>query len=427
MHRHRVAATLAVALIIFGTPPPSAGQDEHRLTLGGLLAIVDARHPAIASARAAASGAAGAVTQAGLFPNPELQLESEDMAGSGGYRGLGASQWTLSLSQQIPLGGDLGAAVDQARAEQQVALATQSEVRLRARQDAVLAFADAWSAQSQVAALAQLRGAVNQGIASVERRAAAGSASDADVARIRIEAAQIDLATVRAESTGAAALARLRAILKLPLELEVSLAPLVAPVIPGETALAQQIAEAPAARRAFAAREAAVASEQRAKATAIPDLNVAIGGRTYRETKDSAIVAQIGIPIPVFDRGQGARPQTRALAQAARWDALAVTAELQARAAEIAARGRALAAELQRLREDILPQAERAFASAQALFERGRFGALEVVDAQRTLQEARLREIEAAADLLRAAAELETVTGTELLAPVSATSSTTTP
>ena len=420
MQRHRVAAMLAAAFITLGSPPPVAGQEEHRLTLAGLLAIVDARHPAIASARAAATGAAGAVTQAGLFPNPELALESEDLAGSGAYRGLGASQWTLSLSQRIPLGGDVGAAVDQARAEERVAQATQSEVRRRARQDAVWAFADAWSARSQVAALAQLQEAVVQGIASVERRAAAGSASDADIARIRIEAAQLDLAIVRAESAGTAALARLRAVLGLPLDTDVSLAPLVVQAIPDETALAQRILESPAVRRALAAQEAASAAAERAQATAIPDLNVSIGGRAYRESQDTAIVAQVGIPIPVFDRGQGARPRARALAQASRWDALAITAELQARAAEIAARGRALGVELRRLRDDILPQAERAFASAQALFERGRFGALEVVDAQRTLQEARLREIEAAADLLRAAAELETVTGGELLSPAAA-------
>src|SRR6187402_471561 len=42
--------------------------------------------------------------QAGLRPNPELEMEVENVAGSGDYSGTQNAEYTLTLSQVIELG-----------------------------------------------------------------------------------------------------------------------------------------------------------------------------------------------------------------------------------------------------------------------------------------------------------------------------------
>ena len=43
------------------------------------------------------------------------------------------------------------------------------------------------------------------------------------------------------------------------------------------------------------------------KSFRIPDLTVSVGPRRFEETGQSAWVAGISLPIPIFDRNQGAR------------------------------------------------------------------------------------------------------------------------
>ena len=45
--------------------------------------------------------------QAGLGPNPEIEVEFENFAGSGAASGTDSMETTVALSQAIPLGGDI--------------------------------------------------------------------------------------------------------------------------------------------------------------------------------------------------------------------------------------------------------------------------------------------------------------------------------
>ena len=43
--------------------------------------------------------------QAGQRPNPQLEIEAENLAGSGEYSGFGASEWTFLVSQEFDISG----------------------------------------------------------------------------------------------------------------------------------------------------------------------------------------------------------------------------------------------------------------------------------------------------------------------------------
>jgi cobalt-zinc-cadmium efflux system outer membrane protein len=66
------------------------------------------------------------------------------------------------------------------------------------------------------------------------------------------------------------------------------------------------------------------------------------------------------------------------------------------------------------LRDDVLPEAQKAFDASLEGYREGKFGYLDLLDAQRTLFDARIEYIDAVADYYSAAADVEGLTGQSL-------------
>src|SRR3546814_28834 len=148
------------------------------------------------------------------------------------------------------------------------------------------------------------------------------------------------------------------------------------------------------------------------RSRAVPDLTVSAGVRQFHETDDSAFLVGVSIPIPVFDRNRGAIQRAGAELVAAEAELAAERLELftgitAARARLATARDNAVA-----LRSSILPKAEKAFSFAQEGYRQGKFSYLEVLDAQRTLFEARRELIDALQAFHDGRAEFDRLAGT---------------
>jgi cobalt-zinc-cadmium efflux system outer membrane protein len=72
--------------------------------------------------------------------------------------------------------------------------------------------------------------------------------------------------------------------------------------------------------------------------------------------------------------------------------------------------------EAETLQRDIMPRLEEALKATRYAYERGRYGYLELVDAQRTFLEARAAAIDSAATGQEILAEIERLTGEPLVA-----------
>ncbi|MEQ9689334.1 MAG: TolC family protein [Hoeflea sp. D1-CHI-28] len=144
---------------------------------------------------------------------------------------------------------------------------------------------------------------------------------------------------------------------------------------------------------------------------ALPDLTVSAGIRRFHDNDDSAFVVGLSIPIPVFDRKQGAIRRARAELVAAEADLAA--SRLRLANAVAAARTRLAAARdnVTALRADILPKAEEAFFFAEEGYRQGKFSYLDVLDAQRTLFEGRRELLDALQSFHESRAELERLAG----------------
>ena len=147
-----------------------------------------------------------------------------------------------------------------------------------------------------------------------------------------------------------------------------------------------------------------------------PDLEVSGGVRRLEETNDQALV--LGISVPLF-AGRRAAP---AIAEA---DALRELADVERDAARLEARTRLYGLyeqlrqairETDTLRGDVQPQLDEALRATKYAYERGRYGYLELVDAQRAFLEARGAAIVSAVTAQQLLAEIERLTGEPLAA-----------
>jgi len=181
----------------------------------------------------------------------------------------------------------------------------------------------------------------------------------------------------------------------------------VVPAVDG-TALLQN----PDLRATRANRERAELEWWRARLEPLPDVTFGVSGGRDAALDENLLEFRVSLPLPLFDRGQGRKRETRALAEMARYDLTAAEQRLARDFAVTEARLRAAGEQVETYRTRILPKAEEALKLVRGGFEAGKFGFLDLVDTQRTLAEARLAYLDKLLELNLAGADLEALAGT---------------
>lgn len=400
-----VAAALCTTQLAAQDVPPATAP----LTLETALAAARQTSPALDAASADLRASSAARTVAGLRPNPSLQAETENVTGSGPYRGFDSAETTVGFALPIELGGKRSARIGVAEAQ-----------GVRTRIDAAIADADLTLRVTQafvaaVAAERRLGVARDQaGIAAEAFRAAsvrvgAGRASPieeqrADVLRINAEAA-----AARAERDAVVARDMLARLIGRPVTAGLDLAwfdridgygPSARASVDGTLALAAADAEV----------KTADAQVRLARSQRIPDVTLSAGARRLEATNDTAAVFGVSVPLPLFNNGSAGVAQARAERDRAdarrrmvRIDAEQAIASAEAEVANAAADARnatgpALAAALEAAR------------IARIGYREGKFSQLDLLDAERTLAETRAAAIDALAAWHDARARLQRLT-----------------
>ena len=129
------------------------------------------------------------------------------------------------------------------------------------------------------------------------------------------------------------------------------------------------------------------------------------------ESEDNAFLVEVGVPIPIFNRNQGAILEARH--RLAKVDEERRAVEVGVRLALGVGYEALMSAfeEATALGSRVIPEARQAFDTVGDGYRKGLFGYLDVLDAQRTLFELRSRYIDALADYHRAAADVERLIG----------------
>ena len=354
--------------------------------------------------------------QAGLFANPEIEIEVENFAGSGELQGFQGAEITIHLRQLIELAGKRGKRARVAALERDLTAWDYEAARLDVLTQVTQAFVEVLSAQERLALNAELVRLAEQVFSTVAERVKAGKVSPVEETKASVELSTSRMALVRAQRDLEAARKRLVAAWggSTPAFASAQGTLEAIAAIPPAEQLTERLMQNPEIARWAIEMAQRRATVELAKARRIPDPTIGGGFRHARETGDNALVMSVSMPLPVFDHNQGGFLEARY--QLAKSEEERRAAEIQGRAslAEAYAALSSAFGEATTLKNEVLPGAQRAFDAASEGYRQGKFGFLDVLDAQRTLFEARGRYLEALVAYHQAVAEVERLIGEPL-------------
>jgi cobalt-zinc-cadmium efflux system outer membrane protein len=400
--------------LVFGqaTPPPqnssntvvapAPGTSKSALTLIEAVQTAFRQNPQLRIAELEVEATKGAVQQAGVFLNPSLGVEQQDT-------GRETRQTTVQLSQPIELGGKRSARIELANSSQEVALAELAMQRAGLRAVTTQAFFEALIAQERVKVAEESLKIVASGTAAAARRVTAGKVSPTEETRARVAEANVRIELRQTKADQQAALRTLALVMGVS---EGSLnqldgRPETLPVPQSNEAIAERIAQSPLLKRAQGEVRRAQAAYELERARRIPDVTVSVGTVRSQELGRDQPMIGLTIPIPVFDRNQGAQLQALRRLDSAQVQAQSEERRLRSEVLQAAEQMEARTSEVQSLQQEVLPGAQSAYEAASRGFELGKFGFLDVLDAQRTWLLARAQYLNALGQAHRASAELE--------------------
>lgn len=409
MHRF-VAALLAAAscasVAQAQTSPPVEAADV--LTLDEALAEAGVASPSNEAAAAGVRAAEAARTVAGLRPNPSVSATTENVTGTGPYRGFDQAETTVTFSVPLELGGKRGARIGVADARtgraQLEATITLADVRLRVTQ----AYIEAAAAERRLTVARDQLQIANEALRVAKDRVMVGESPPIDEQRTSVTQINAQTALDRAERAFQVAKDNLALLTGQPLTQPLDQAwfdrtPSYGPEVP---ATAEGTLAYAAARADLRIADANV---RLARSQRVPDLTLSAGPRRLSATGDTALVVGVSLPIPFFNNGrasisqaQAERSQAEARQRAAKLDASQDIANARRdrdnAQASVRASGPALAA------------ATEAARIARLGYGRGKFDQLVLLDAERTLAETRTAAIDTLADYHDAEARLARLT-----------------
>lgn len=381
------------------------------ITLADLLAVAEAHSPELAGARSEVGIAAGRAWQAALYPNPRVELATEDISLSGGAAG---AKTTLGVTQPIVLGGRLRAAEEAADAERAARLAGVVSVRWEHFGRIAEEHARLLALSEQLMLYEELRALAGRTLAAAQTRFDARAAPEIDVIRPRVELHLIDAAIFRLAQERTRA-SRQLSLLVGGAAVDASRLSGAVPMTP--TGLDLERLDAgirsghPALLAADLEIDGASARLARVRAERTPDLDLRVAAGYRGENDDGVLELGAGMEIPFWDGRRGEALSARFEVVRVRQRREALELDLRHRVAEVAGEYEVARVQLDTFRDSVVPDARRAFEQTGESYRAGRASFLDLLDAQRTLADARITQVELAGRVAIARAKLTGVVG----------------
>ncbi|SOZ39547.1 TolC family protein [Cupriavidus neocaledonicus] len=402
-----VAQTPPAAVALPSAPAPAgATQPAGTLTLDAALALAEAGSFTLSAAGKELDATEGDLIQARVLPNPELAVSMEDTRKA-------SRATTGQVNLPVELGGKRAARIGLAERGRELAQAELGSTRAELRAAVIARFFGVLVAQERVRLAEASVGIASQAANAAGRRVAAGKVAPLEATRASVEQANAELEL--AEATGALQSAR-QSLAALWGESTPRFAQGqgdldVLPSRPAPAALQAALADSPLleASRLAAERSRAEVAVQRSRQ--YPDVTVSVGAKRDNEANRNMAVLGVAIPLPLFDRNQGNLYAALRRADGAQDAHAATRVRLQGELQQASTQLSVSRAAAQTLQASVLPAAEQAYAAASRGFEAGKFNFLDVLDAQRTLFQARIRYLDVLARTYDAAASIDRILG----------------
>ena len=395
------------------TQQESSREDKSMgVTLSELEQMALSSHPALAQAAAEIRAAEGRKRQAGLYPNPTVGYQGEQIRG--GVQGGG--EQGFFVAQDIVLGGKLG--LNRQVAEQDRRLAEldaerQKQVVLNQVRDF---YYRALASQEMVELRGKLSVIATDAVTTTQQLANVGQADQPDLLQAEVESDEAELAVVEAEQNQRRAWTELAAGVgrpAMPMEhLAGDLTKL--PQGTSDQWLQTIMDQSPDLQMARIGQAKAESELARSKKEAIPDLQLRGGLQQNLETNETTGqplglqgFAEAGVKIPIFDRNQGNVSAARAELERSRLEVERVQLSLRQRAAAPIENYETSMAAVARYRDRMIPHAQQAYDLYRTRYHQMAAAYPQVLIAQRTLFQLQANYIMALETLWRNAVVLQ--------------------
>jgi len=386
------------------------------LTLRQVIALTLLNNPELKAFSFETRAAEARELQAGLWPNPTLDIEVENVGGTGGQSGFRAAETTIGLGQLIELGNKAQKRRNVASLETELAGWDYEAKKLDVLTEASKAYVELLAMQEKGKLLAELADISEQTFRSVTQRVDAGKDSPLEKTK-----ASIILSGVQLEHKQA--LQELETARKLTASFWGNEEPRFTRAegqletvtdIPGFNDLQQKLMQNPQLARWGKEIARDKAALELAKSKAISDVSLSVGAKRFNETDTDAFVFGISIPLPISDRNQGGRMEAAHNLSKSYQEQKAARIEIMNRFNQTFSELLVSLNKVRELRASILPGAREVFDASRTAYAEGKIDYLNVLDAQRTFFEVKMQYIEALTNYHKARADIERLTGQEI-------------
>ncbi|NQT03453.1 MAG: TolC family protein [Planctomycetes bacterium] len=351
--------------------------------------------------------------QAGLWPNPELEVEVEEAGGPGQRSNFDGAETAIQLSQLIELGDKRSKRTKLASLEKELAGWDYEAKRLDVFTAVAKAFAEVLAAQQGLKLTQELLQVSEELVNTVTKRVNAGKDSPLEKTKAIVALSNIKIQRQKAihyleftrKQLAATWTDKKPQFTSAAGRLD-SLSP-----IPSIDKLTSLIEQNPDIARWSLEIDKDKAALELEKAKSISDITLRGGLQRFNETDDNAILFGISIPLPISDKNQAGKLQAHYELARAREEQRAAYTRVQM---ELARAYQALSSaytEATELEKNVLQGAEGVFEASKTGYTQGKLDYLNVLDAQRTLFEAKARYIDALASYHAAKADVERLIG----------------
>ena len=405
--------------------------------------------------------------QASLWPNPEFAIEVEEIRLSGepgthtraflldssgpgveraetegGTAGLDNAEFTFRISQLFLLGGKRGKAVA-VEERQRDATAWDYEIaRVNVLRDVTRSYLVVLAAQETLTERRRILDLTEQVERTIAARVDSGKISPIERKRAEVQTTAAGIELERAKRKLEQARVVLSAIwgTTTPIFDSVTGDLLYAAAIPPLETLQLRSKTNPDIQRwqyEMARREAVLELERSRR---IPDLTASLGFVTRKrndlttrgfgigpdrfsfsrarvtvdDVRENLLEFEISLPLPMFNRNQGSIREAEHLVSKTQAERYVTLVDVKRALSEWHKQAMAAFEEIASLNGAALPPAREVFDAIRIGYEQGKFGFLEVLEAQRTLFDLRIQLLEAYSNYRQAVVELERLLGQTL-------------
>src|SRR5712672_200995 len=381
----------ALSLVALPVRAQTSPSEQKTITLEELQQMALQNNPTFAQSAANIQAAEGRKKQSGLYPNPTVGYQGEQIRG-GSFHG---GEQGFFVQQDIVLGGKLGLKRKIFDQELKQAETEAEEQKLRVVTNVRMAYIQALAAQQTLELRNKLSKLAADAVETSHQLANVGQADAPDVLESEVEAQQAELAVTMAEKNQQRVWTALAAVVgnpRLPLmRLDGKLED--TPPVDADELVEKIVNESPAVKIAELGVKRAEASLAREKREPIPDLQLRGGlqqnGELLSAPNGRSVglqgFADVGVRIPLFNHNQGNIATAKADAERARREVERVKLLLRERAASVVQNYTFSQAAVDRYKNQMIPRAQKAYEMYSKKYQEMAAAYPQVLIAQRTL------------------------------------------